>query len=448
VRPSLPAVIEVLVVDDSAVVRQLLTTLLTSESGIHVTTASDPVVAMAKMRRRRPHVILLDLEMPRMDGLTFLRQIMATDPLPVVVCSGFAEPGTGLAMRALSAGAVDIMPKPRLPVAGAVDPTALLDVVRAAAMARVGPPRIQRTITLPGLMPAKAAPPPAGGAPVPARTTGVHRVPTPAPARTTGVHRVPTPAPARTTGVHRVPTGAQGVPTAAQRVPTGPHRITTGVHRVPTGTNGVTTGVHRVTTEAIVAIGASTGGTEALRDILRAMPADAPGIVIVQHMPAGFTAAFAEHLNGICRIEVREAAPGDRVIRGRALIARGDRHLLVKRHGFDVVCELSDAAPVSRHRPSVDVLFRSIAEAVGPRAVGVILTGMGADGAEGLLAMKQAGASTIAQDESTSVVFGMPKEAIDRGAVDVVLPLPRIAAGILQRVPAVTGSRPAEAGRS
>jgi len=434
VRPSLPAVIEVLVVDDSAVVRQLLTTLLTSESGIHVTTASDPVVAMAKMRRRRPHVILLDLEMPRMDGLTFLRQIMATDPLPVVVCSGFAEPGTGLAMRALSAGAVDIMPKPRLPVAGAVDPTALLDVVRAAAMARVGPPRIQRTITLPGLMPAKAAPPPAGGAPVPARTTGVHRV--------------PTPAPARTTSVQRVPTGAQGVPTAAQRVPTGPHRITTGVHRVPTGTNGVTTGVHRVTTEAIVAIGASTGGTEALRDILRAMPADAPGIVIVQHMPAGFTAAFAEHLNGICRIEVREAAPGDRVIRGRALIARGDRHLLVKRHGFDVVCELSDAAPVSRHRPSVDVLFRSIAEAVGPRAVGVILTGMGADGAEGLLAMKQAGASTIAQDESTSVVFGMPKEAIDRGAVDVVLPLPRIAAGILQRVPAVTGSRPAEAGRS
>ena len=386
-RPALPPVIEVLVVDDSAVVRQLLTTLLTAETGIHVTTASDPVVAMAKMRRRRPHVILLDLEMPRMDGLTFLRQIMATDPLPVVVCSGFAEPGTGLAMRALSAGAVDIMPKPRLPVAGAVDPTALLDVVRAAAMARVGPPRIQRTITLPGLMPAKAAPPPAGGAPVPARTTGVHRV--------------PTPAPARTTSVQRVPTGAQGVPTAAQRVPTGPHRITTGVHRVPTGTNGVTTGVHRVTTEAIVAIGASTGGTEALRDILRAMPADAPGIVIVQHMPAGFTAAFAEHLNGICRIEVREAAPGDRVIRGRALIARGDRHLLVKRHGFDVVCELSDAAPVSRHRPSVDVLFRSIAEAVGPRAVGVILTGMGADGAEGLLAMKQAGASTIAQDEST-----------------------------------------------
>jgi two-component system chemotaxis response regulator CheB len=177
------------------------------------------------------------------------------------------------------------------------------------------------------------------------------------------------------------------------------------------------------------------------------MPADAPGIVIVQHMPAGFTAAFAEHLNGTCRMEVREAASGDRVTRGRALVARGDRHLLVKRRGFDLVVELSDAPAVSRHRPSVDVLFHSVAEAVGPRAVGVILTGMGADGADGLLAMKQAGASTIAQDESTSVVFGMPKEAIERGGVDVVLPLPRITAGILQRVPSVTAARAAEGGR-
>jgi two-component system chemotaxis response regulator CheB len=397
VSPALPAVIDVLVVDDSAVVRQLLTALLTGEPGIRVTAASDPVVAMAKMRRHRPHVILLDLEMPRMDGLTFLRQIMATDPLPVIVCSGFADPGTGLAMRALAAGAVDILPKPRLPAAGAVDTSGLLDVVRAAAQARVGPPRIQRTITLPGLMPA-LSPPPADRAPAPRRNTGSHRV------------------------------------------PTGSSQATTGVHRV-------TTGIHRVTTDPIVAIGASTGGTEALRDILRGMPADAPGIVIVQHMPAGFTAAFAEHLNGTCRMEVREAASGDRVTRGRALVARGDRHLLVKRRGFDLVVELSDAPAVSRHRPSVDVLFHSVAEAVGPRAVGVILTGMGADGADGLLAMKQAGASTIAQDESTSVVFGMPKEAIERGGVDVVLPLPRITAGILQRVPSVTAARAAEGGR-
>jgi two-component system chemotaxis response regulator CheB len=425
VRPAPPSVIDVLVVDDSAVVRQLLTTLLTAEPSIRVTSASDPVVAMAKMRRHRPHVILLDLEMPRMDGLTFLRQIMASDPLPVIVCSGFADPGTGLAMRALAAGAVEILPKPRLPAAGAVDTSGLLDVVRAAAQARVGPPRIQRTITLPGLMPAMS-PPPAVGAGASSRITGTHRVPT-------GTHRVPT-------GTHRVPTGTHRVPTGAHQVPTGTQRVTTGVHRV-------TTGVHRVMTDPIVAIGASTGGTEALRDILRGMPADAPGIVIVQHMPAGFTAAFAEHLNGTCKMEVREAAHGDRVARGRALVARGDRHLLVKRHGFELVVELSDAPPVSRHRPSVDVLFHSVAEAVGPRAVGVILTGMGADGAEGLLAMKRAGAITIAQDESTSVVFGMPKEAIDRGAVDVVLPLPRIGAGILQRVPSVTGARTAEAGR-
>jgi two-component system, chemotaxis family, protein-glutamate methylesterase/glutaminase len=206
------------------------------------------------------------------------------------------------------------------------------------------------------------------------------------------------------------------------------------------------TASHRVTNDPIVAIGASTGGTEALKEILRAMPYDAPGIVIVQHMPVGFTAAFAEHLADVCKMEVREAAQGDRVARGRALLARGDRHLRVVRRNLELVVELDDGPPVCRHRPSVDVLFRSVADAVGPRALGVILTGMGADGADGLLAMKRAGASTIAQDESTSVVFGMPKEAIDRGAVDVVLPLPRIAAGILQRVPSSAGPRTAEGG--
>jgi two-component system chemotaxis response regulator CheB len=207
------------------------------------------------------------------------------------------------------------------------------------------------------------------------------------------------------------------------------------------------TGSFRVATDALIAIGASTGGTEALRDILRAMPFDAPGIVIVQHMPAGFTAAFAEHLNAQCKIEVCEASAGDRVIPGRAIIARGDRHLRIQRRGFDLLVELSEEAPVCRHRPSVDVLFHSVADVVGPNAVGVILTGMGADGAKGLLAMRRAGAPTIAQDEATSVVFGMPKEAIDLGAVDVVLPLPRIAAGILQRVPNPAGTRTAEAGR-
>jgi two-component system chemotaxis response regulator CheB len=207
------------------------------------------------------------------------------------------------------------------------------------------------------------------------------------------------------------------------------------------------TASHRVPSDTVVAIGASTGGTEALKEILRAMPYDGPAIVIVQHMPAGFTAAFAQHLADICKMEVREAVTGDRIVRGRALLARGDRHLRVQRRGFDLVAEVDDSPPVSRHRPSVDVLFRSVAEAVGAGAVGVILTGMGADGADGLLVMKRAGASTIAQDESTSVVFGMPKEAIDRGAVDVVLPLPRIAAGILQRVPTVTGMTGTEGGR-
>jgi two-component system, chemotaxis family, protein-glutamate methylesterase/glutaminase len=368
--------IDVLVVDDSAVVRQLMSSLLVPAAGIRTHTASDPLVAMAKMRRHRPHVILLDLEMPRMDGITFLKQIMATDPIPVVVCSGFAEPGTMLAMRALAAGAVDILPKPRLFASGGVEDNGLLDVVRAAAQAKIGPPRAPRTTTLHGWTP----------------------------------------------------------PQTRKRAPE------------PGTSRPGTTGLHRVPSDTVIAIGASTGGTEALKEIMRAMPHDAPGILIVQHMPAGFTAAFADHLADICRMEVREAVHGDRIVRGRALLARGDRHLRVVRRGFDLVAEVDDGPPVSRHRPSVDVLFRSVAEAVGPRAIGVILTGMGADGADGLLTMKRAGAATIAQDESTSVVFGMPKEAIDRGAVDVVLPLSRIAGGILQRVPVPTGARTAEGG--
>jgi two-component system chemotaxis response regulator CheB len=187
-------------------------------------------------------------------------------------------------------------------------------------------------------------------------------------------------------------------------------------------------------------MGASTGGTEALRDVLRAMPADGPGIVIVQHMPEGFTTAFAEHLNGMCRMEVREARTGDRIHPGRALVAPGNRHLRVIRRGQHLVADVSDDAPVSRHRPSVDVLFASVAQAAGAQAIGVIMTGMGSDGADGLLQMKRAGAITIAQDESTSIVFGMPKEAIDRGAASLVLPLPRIAFAVLTRSAALARS--------
>jgi two-component system chemotaxis response regulator CheB len=369
-RPAPPAIIDVLIVDDSAVVRQLFSSVL-GAAGMRVHTASDPLVAIAKMGRHRPNVILLDLEMPRMDGLTFLKQLMAADPLPVVVCSGFAGPGTQMAIRALAAGAVDIFPKPRtgwFGTPGSAEAHGLLDVVRAAAQAKVVPARAPRTLTLPGIKMPAATP-----VPVPDRAPPRHA-----------------------------------------------------------------TASHRVSTDALIAIGASTGGTEAIREILRLMPLDSPPIVIVQHMPVGFTAAFAEHLNSTCKIGVREAADGDRVVRGVALVARGDRHLVIKRRGYEYFAELSDAPPVSRHRPSVNVLFRSVAEAAGPAALGVILTGMGDDGADGMLEMKKAGASNIAQDENTSVVFGMPKEAIERGAVDIVLPLQRIAAGILQRVPAPT----------
>ena len=339
-------VLSVLVVDDSAVVRQAATAILSQDPGMVVTVAADPYIALDKMGRSRPDVILLDLEMPRMDGLTFLRKIMTEDPIPVVVCSGLAARGTATAIRALEEGAVAVLAKPQLGVRDFLHDSAetLIEIVREAAEVRVrrrngaGPliPPLQR----------------------------------------------------------------------ARRQHHGP-------------------------TDIVVAIGASTGGTEALRMILTAMPEDAPGIVIVQHMPERFTAAFAQRLDQLCRIEVKEAAPGDRVQQGRALIAPGNRHLMLRRHGPSYEVELADGPRVSRHRPSVDVLFRSVAQTAGAHAMGILLTGMGDDGATGLLEMKRAGAATVAQDERTSVVFGMPKEAIERGAADQVLPLPRVAAAIL-----------------
>jgi two-component system chemotaxis response regulator CheB len=353
--------LQVLVVDDSAVARQVMSSLLTAEPTFHVSTASDPLVAMTKMKRSRPDVILLDLEMPRMDGITFLKQIMTADPIPVVVCSGVAGPGTKLALRALEAGAVDIVLKPKVSLGGVVEDHGLADIVRAAAQARVTPRRGFRPPTLAAVEPPRLRP---SSRPISSRAA-----------------------------------------------------------------------------EMVVAMGASTGGTEALRDVLRAMPPDAPGIVIVQHMPQGFTAAFAEHLNAICQIDVQEARGGDRVRAGLALVAPGNRHLRVVRRGLHLVVDVSEDAPVSRHRPSVDVLFDSVAQAAGAQALGVIMTGMGNDGAHGLLQMKRAGATTIAQDESTSIVFGMPKEAIDLGAVDLVLPLPRIAYAIIARTTASSSQR-------
>lgn len=349
--------LNVLVVDDSAVVRQTMIALLSRERDIHVVTASDPLIAIGKMQQTRPDVILLDLEMPRMDGLTFLRKIMTEDPIPVVICSSLAEEGSEAALRAMEEGAVEIITKPKMGVKDFLSESAraLADTVRGAAQARLQP----------------------------------------------------SPSPLRS--VERRQTADVILP-AAQRRPL------------------------TFTTDKIIAIGASTGGTEALRECLEAMPPDAPAIIIVQHMPEGFTKAFANRLNQSCEIEVKEAAHGDRVIPGRALIAPGNHHMLLTCDGGHYAVEIVDGPPVSRHRPSVDVLFRSVAKAAGPNAFGVIMTGMGDDGAAGLLEMKQAGAATIAQDEATCVVFGMPKEAIARGAVDEVLPLPLISTFLLKKL--------------
>lgn len=339
----------VLVVDDSAVVRLALTRIL-GRAGMAVETALDPIIALRKMARERPDVLVLDLELPRMDGLTFLDAVMERDPLPVVICSSLAGPDTAVALEALERGAVDVVAKPRLDVQGFLEESALrlVQVVRAAAQARVRPRRL-------------AGPPRAPAAP-PLRLAATAPGPRP----------------------------------------------------------------------AVVVMGASTGGTEALREILEALPPGAPGVAVVQHMPEVFTAQFARRLDGLCRIEVKEAGDGDPILPGRALIAPGNRHLRLRRAGAGYGVELAAGPPVSFHRPSVDVLFRSAALVAGPDALGVILTGMGQDGAEGLLALRRSGARTLAQDEATSVVFGMPREAIARGAVDEVLPLPELAGAILR----------------
>ena len=351
--------VNILVVDDSAVVREVMTAVLSQEPGFNVVVAGDPFIAMGKMKILRPDVIILDLEMPRMDGLTFLRKIIREDPIPVMICSALTGPETSIGLQALEEGAVDVVTKPRLGVREFLHESAvvLIDAVRAAARSTERRP-LQHAIA--------AAP--------------------------------------------RFNPNAKHIEESA----------------IPL----------RITSDKVVAIGASTGGTEALRTVLESMPPDAPGLVVVQHMPEGFTAAFAQRLNQICRIEVKEAANGDRITAGRALIAPGNLHVMVRRNGAQYVAEVTDGPLVSRHRPSVDMLFRSVAQSAGPNAVGVIMTGMGNDGAEGLLEMRRAGAYTLAQDEGSCVVFGMPKEAIERGAVDRVVNLSAIATAILNgRIP-------------
>ncbi len=344
-----------LIVDDSAMVRRTLSEILSSDPAIEVIgTASDPFVAAARISEQVPDVITLDIEMPGMDGLTFLQKIMSQHPIPVIICSSLAEDGAQSTLRALEYGAVDIIAKPRLGSKQFLEESSVIlcEAVKAAAGAHLRPYTPSRTIE-------------------PKLT-------------------------------------ADAILSRA-------------------------TGAMLETTEKVVVIGASTGGTEALRSLLEALPPDAPGIVIVQHMPEAFTRAFANRLDSLCRITVKEAESNDTVLRGRALIAPGNHHALLKRSGARYFVEIKDGPLVSRHRPSVDVLFRSAARYAGPNAVAVIMTGMGDDGARGMLEMKEAGAATIAQDEATCVVFGMPNEAIKRGAVDTILPLQAIAGSILAR---------------
>ncbi len=344
--------IHVLIVDDSALVRRTLSEVLSSDPQIEViATAADPFVAAERISEQLPDVITLDIEMPRMDGLTFLQTIMSQHPIPVVICSSLAEEGAQSTLKALEYGAVDIITKPRLGSKQFLEESrvTLCQTVKAAAGARL-------------------------------RAHSSHAV-----------------EPKLT---------ADSVLSRS-------------------------TGAMIATTEKVVVIGASTGGTEALRALLEALPPDAPGIVIVQHMPELFTRAFANRLDSLCEISVKEAEPNDTVLRGRALIAPGNHHILLKRSGARYYVDTKDGPLVSRHRPSVDVLFRSAARYAGQNAVGVIMTGMGDDGANGMLEMKQAGAVTIAQDEETCVVFGMPNEAIKRNAVDRILPLQAIAGAVI-----------------
>jgi two-component system, chemotaxis family, protein-glutamate methylesterase/glutaminase len=358
------AKIRTLIVDDSAAVRQTLSSILGSDPDIEVIgTASDPFVAARRIQEQVPDVITLDVEMPHMDGITFLRKLMSQHPVPVVMCSSLTEQGSETLMQALEAGAVDVILKPRIDAAHYLQDAKvrICDAVKGAARAR-----LKR-------MPKSARTP----------VEGVH-----APTKKLNAD-VMLPAPHPRQAMAR-------------------------------------------TTETIICIGASTGGTESLRVLLEALPVDSPPIMIVQHMPEKFTAAFARRLDGLCQVEVKEAADGDTALRGRVLIAPGDRHMLLQRSGARYYVAVKEGPLVSRHRPSVDVLFRSAARFAGANAVGIIMTGMGDDGARGMLEMKQAGAHTVAQDEATSVVFGMPKEAIALGAVDKILPLDHLAAELLR----------------
>jgi two-component system chemotaxis response regulator CheB len=354
--------IRVLVVDDSAFVRQLISRMLAEDPRIEVVgTAPDPYVAREKIKQLNPDVLTLDVEMPKMDGVTFLANLMRLRPMPVVMVSSLTESGADVTLQALELGAVDFVTKPKIDLAHTLEDYA-------------------------------------------------------AEIRT----KVKTAAGARVRAIDRVPLEA-GSTLAAPR-------LTADAVLAKSGPR------HFKTTDKLIAIGASTGGTEAIKEVLLRMPADGPGIVITQHIPEAFSGPFARRMDGICAMTVCEARDGQHILAGHAYIAPGDRHLLVVRDGARFVARLSDGPPVNRHRPSVDVMFRSVAQNVGPNAVGAILTGMGADGAEGLKEMREAGAHTLAQDERSSVVWGMPGEAVKRGAAEQIRALEDIAGQLMQWV--------------
>ncbi len=353
--------IKVLIVDDSALVRKLLTQMLSSATGIEVVgVAQDPYIARDKIKELKPDVLTLDVEMPRMDGLTFLKNLMRLHPLPVVMVSSLTEQGADVTLRALEAGAIDFVTKPKIDLADGLigyQGELIEKIKTAAAVSKTA--LLMRASSLSG-------------------------------------------------------TQKKSADVVLEKTVTKHYR--------------------NRTTDRLIAIGASTGGTEAIKDVLITMPPDSPGIVIAQHIPEAFSEPFAKRMDGLCAINVRHAEDNEQILPGHAYIAPGNAHLMVIRDGAKYRCKLNDGPAVNRHKPAVDVLFRSVAQNAGPNAVGVILTGMGDDGATGLYEMHEAGAKTIAQDEKTSVVWGMPGEAVSRGGVDFILPLNKVCKKVVELV--------------